>query len=451
MILSASQRATELIHEIAGGNPAPDVATAGALPESSADVVMRYQRCDALIGVPVPKERADQILERFGLEKARDGADETSWHVPSYRFDLQREADLIEEVVRVWGIENVAARSRSRFTPSSEADKSHDLQMFLRTSLAARGYSEARTSKLIPRTALVFDPQAVQLKNPLSEDHVALRSTLLPGLIGVLERNIREGAQRVRIFELSKVFLPPNADEQHRLGILTWIGAGPSGARTTDSEELFLDLKEVIASLLRDPSDKKPSERRLTFRRSAHPDLVLAAQIFWSDAPVGFVGQLDSRHARQLETEMPICVAELDFTSFENGEASDETRQSVDRKAALKGVPATALLGRIAFSELARYPAIRRDIAMIVPNEVTHEKILQAIWDSNEPLLEKVDFFDRYSGPEAEQRFGPGKKSMAYALTYRDKTRTLTNDEITVVHAKIRERLQRELGVELRE
>jgi phenylalanyl-tRNA synthetase beta chain len=442
VILPASQRATELIRELAAGNAAPDIAAAGEQPAPPKDVSLRYERCARLIGLPVAKEQVDQILERFGLEKASGSAEEASWHIPSFRSDLQREADLIEEVVRVFGIERVPVQYRSRFTPTSAADKSHDLQMLLRRSLAARGYSETRTSKLIPRTALVFDPQAVQLKNPLSEDHVALRSTLMPGLIDVLERNIREGAQELKIFEVSKVFIPPNADEQHRLGILAWASTGRSAARITDSEELFLDLKEVIASLLRDPSGKKPSDRRLTFRRSAHPDLVLAAQIFWDEGPVGFVGQLDSRHSRQLETEMPIGVAEIDFMSFEKGESKD---------IAVKGVPATALLGRISFSELSRYPAIRRDIAMIAPDELTHEKILQTIWDSNEPLLEKVDFFDRYSGPDAERRFGAGKKSMAYALTYRDKTRTLTNDEITVVHAKIRERLQRELGVELRE
>jgi len=111
----------------------------------------------------------------------------------------------------------------------------------------------------------------------------------------------------------------------------------------------------------------------------------------------------------------------------------------------------TAVLGRVSFAQFSRYPAIRRDIAMIVPDEMSYEKILGTIWDAKEPLLESVSFFDRYTGPEAERRFGAGKKSMAYALTYRDKTRTLTNEEITVVHAKIRERLQRELGVELRE
>ena len=451
MILPASQRATELILELAGGNPSPEIVTAGTLPQPPADVSLRYERCNELIGVPVPKERVVQILEGFGLKKARAGQDEISWRIPSFRPDLQREADLIEEVVRVFGIENVPVRYRSRFTPSSEADKSHDLQMLLRTLLVSRGYSEARTSKLIPRPALIFDPQAIQLKNALSEDHVALRSTLMPGLIDVLERNIRAGAERLKIFELSKIFIPPHADEQHRLGILTWKGAKQPSARATDSEELFLDLKETIASLLRDPSDKKPSDKHLAFRRSVHPDLVLAAHIFWDDVPVGFVGQLHSRHTRQLETYMPICIAEIDFKPFQSAESEDKSSQSIDRKVAVKGVPATALLGRISFSELSRYPAIRRDIAMIVPDELTHEKILQTIWDSNEPLLERVAFFDRYIGPDAERRFGAGKKSLAYTLTYRDKNRTLTNDEITVVHAKIRERLQRELGVELRE
>ena len=103
-----------------------------------------------------------------------------------------------------------------------------------------------------------------------------------------------------------------------------------------------------------------------------------------------------------------------------------------------------------AFREIDKFPSITRDIAMIVPEKLTHEKILATMLSANEPLLASVELFDVFSGNEG-QNFGAGKKSLAYALTYRDKTRTLTNDEITVVHAKIRERLQRELGVELRE
>jgi phenylalanyl-tRNA synthetase beta chain len=102
------------------------------------------------------------------------------------------------------------------------------------------------------------------------------------------------------------------------------------------------------------------------------------------------------------------------------------------------------------FREIEKFPAVTRDIAMIVPENLSHEKVLATITSANEPLLASIELFDVFSGGQ-EQNFGAEKKSLAYALTYRDKTRTLTNDEITVVHAKIRERLQRELGVELRE
>ncbi|MFN2623126.1 MAG: phenylalanine--tRNA ligase subunit beta [Chthoniobacterales bacterium] len=440
MVLAASNRAAELMREIAGAKPAAEIATAGKLPSPPSDVSLRYAHVDELIGISILPTRVDEILQRFGLQPASSSKEQSSWRIPSHRFDLRRDVDLIEEIVRAFGIENVPVRYRSQFTASSEADRMHDLQMGLRLSLVMLGYSEVRTSKLIPRSALVFDQQAVQLKNPLSEDHVALRSTLMPGLIGVLERNIREGAEQVKIFELSKVFIPPDAQEQHRLGILAWRKLTRLKGGIADSEELFLDVKETIASALRNPSDKKPSDRLLAFRQSVHPELAFTANIFWGDVHVGFVGQLHRRHARMLETEAPICIVEIDFQML-GGKERDVAR----------GVPIDALLRRISFSELSRYPAIRRDIAMVAPDHLSYEKILQTIWDSNEPLLERVEFFDRYIGPDAERRFGKGKKSMAYALTYRAKTRTLTNEEITAVHAKIRERLQRELGVELRE
>ena len=194
MILPASQRATELIRELAAGNPSPAIATAGELPPRPKDVSLRYERCAQLIGLRTPKERVDQILEGFGLEKARPGNDETSWRIPSYRSDLQREPDLIEEVVRVFGIDRVPVRDRSRFTPASEADRTYDFESALRQRLVARGLSEARTSALIPRTTGPFGAGAFELRNPLSEDHVALRPTLLAGLLDVLARNVRAGA-----------------------------------------------------------------------------------------------------------------------------------------------------------------------------------------------------------------------------------------------------------------
>jgi phenylalanyl-tRNA synthetase beta chain len=419
MILPASQRATELISELAGGNPSLQADAAGALPPAPADVVLPYERCTRLIGLPVPNQRVDQILEGFGLKKARTSEDETSWRIPSYRSDLQREADLIEEVVRVFGIERVPVSDRSRFTPESEADRAYDLESALRQRLVARGLSEARTSTLIPRKTGLFGAGALELRNPLSEDHVALRPTLLAGLLDVLARNVRAGASSIRLFELGHIFPTQDAVEKRSLA-LVFSGDAESNAhwRSVSRRLDLFDLKGVIETI---------GIEDLSFRRSEWPALSLCADVLSGSTIIGFLGQLAASHAEATGAAAPVFLAELEM----RGDLLTQRRA-------------------LRFREIEKFPSVARDIAMIVPEKLSHAKIMAAIEGAREPLLATIELFDLFSGKEAAS-LGAGKKSLAYTLTYRDKTRTLTNDEITVVHAKIRERLQRELGVELRE
>jgi phenylalanyl-tRNA synthetase beta chain len=419
MVLPASQRATELIRELASGNPAPDIATAGALPEPPPDVSLRYERCNELLGISVPRKSVVQILEGFSLEKRQGDEAKTSWGIPSFRADLQREADLIEEVVRVFGIAKVPSRYRSQFTPESEADRAYDFESGLRQRLVARGLSEVRTSALIPRHATLFAEGAVALRNPLSEDHVALRPSLLSNLIEVLTRNVRNGATSIRLFELGRVFSPPNALEKRSLGVVcTGDHVSKAHWHSAAARKLDLfDLKGIIEAVGID---------ELSLRRAERGGLSINADIFAGEKKIGFIGQLAAANAQQFEASSPILVAELEIRS---------------------DLFATA---RATFREIEKFPSITRDIAMIVPEKLSHQEIVSTISDAREPLLVSVELFDVFGGKQ-EQNFAAGKKSMAYTLTYRDKTRTLTNDEITVVHAKIRERLQRELGVELRE
>jgi phenylalanyl-tRNA synthetase beta chain len=334
---------------------------------------------------------------------------------------LRRDVDLIEEVVRAYGVDKITGTDRSRFTSSSVADRSHDLESSLRERLAANGLVEVRSSKLIPRNAIAFGENAIELRNPRSEDHVALRPTLLVGLLGVLDHNVRAGAEHVAIFELGRVFVPPTGKEERRLGILLCGNAtGEPHWRLREQHQLdFFDLKGTIESSM---------ARELSFRRARHPNLALATEIYRNNQLVGLAGQLSTSLATKIDAPGGIFLAEIavDFS--------------------IKGLGPAAT-----FREFGKFPAIARDIAMIAPEALTHEEILNVIFRVKEPLLEKVDFFDRYIGPEAERLFGPGNKSLAYTLTYRDKNRTLTNEEVTEVHARIRERLQRELGVTLRE
>jgi phenylalanyl-tRNA synthetase beta chain len=435
-ILPASSRAAQLMREIADGNPAKKIAAAGKVPANPPEVSLGYNKCNQMLGIEIPPKKVDEILERFGLSKAtstrldevpagpvgkrKAKKEESRWKIPSYRRDLQRDVDLVEEIVRSYGVQKIAGTDRSRFTPTSPADISHDLESALRERLAARGLAEARSSKLIPRRQMAFAENAIELRNPLSEDHVALRPSLLAGLLGVLERNVRAGAERVAIFELGRVFLPPSGKEERRLGILLWGAlAGAPYWRSLEKRQLdFIDLKGAIESI---------AASELSFLRTEHRDLTLAVEIRSGNSAIGIAGQLASSHAAALDAPGAVLLAELNVDLILGAFADNPV-----------------------FRELERFPAITRDIAMIVPEKIAHEGIVRVIGEANEPLLESVQLFDLFVGDEGSN-VGAGRKSLAYRLTYRDRSRTLTNEEVTAVHAKIRERLQRELGAELRE
>jgi phenylalanyl-tRNA synthetase beta chain len=424
MVLHASHRATELIRHVAGATPAKDVETAGKVPANPADVSLSYEKCDRLVGVNIKPKTVDEILTRFGLKRKKSVETISKWKIPSYRRDLQRDVDLIEEIVRGYGVDKVPGTDRSRFTVSSAADRSHDLESRLRERLLAYGLLEVRTSKLIPRRAIAFGENAITLRNPLSEDHVALRPNLLVGLLDVLDRNIRAGAERVTIFEIGRVFEPPNGEEKKRAAILLWGDIARQVHWRGEKRALdFFDLKGAIElvriGLVR--NDK------LSFRRGQNSHMALAVDIVADNDLIGLAGQLSNSLSSKVDASGAVLVAEV----------------SLDFPKSSRGSHAT-------FREFGKFPAVTRDIAMIVPEALTHEEIINEISRANEPLLENVEFFDVFTGQQAVH-LGPGKKSLAYTLTYRDRNRTLTNEEVTEVHARIRERLQRELGVTLRE
>ncbi|CAA9255165.1 MAG: Phenylalanyl-tRNA synthetase beta chain [uncultured Chthoniobacterales bacterium] len=422
MTLRASARAAELIQQIAGGTPAAEISVAGAPLERPTDVSLRYERCNQLLGVTVGSQQVDSILQQFGLTRSSAGtADASVWSVPSHRRDLQREVDLIEEVVRAYGIDKIAPRHRSRFTPQSDADRAADLQSVLRQRLVALGLFEARTSALISRAdASTSARGAVDLKNPLSEDHVALRPSLTAGLLDVLMRNQNMGASSIRLFELGRVFAPPDATERRSLGLLFSgeTARAPHWRATAKRQLDFFDLKGAIEAL-RIPE--------LGFRRAEHPAFALAAEITAAGEVIGLAGQLATERATQLGAAAPVFLAQIDL------EPLCQSARSGCR-----------------YEEIDKYPAVSRDIAMIVPEALSHVEVEGVLAAANEPLVQSVRLFDLFSGREGSS-VGSGKKSLAYTLTYRDKNRTLTGDEVTVVHTRIRERLKSELGAELRE
>ena len=328
--------------------------------------------------------------------------------------------DLIEEVVRTYGIGKIPSARRSQFTPVSAADLVHDREANLRRLLTAQGLTEARTSALVPRGQSLFNPEAYALRNPLSEDHVAMRPSLLPGSLAVLARNLRGGERSIRLFELGRTFSPADGDEVRRIGFvlcgqttssIAWRGGSPRHL------DLF-DAKGVIDSL---------GSENLVFRRGARSELALSAELSRGDEPIGFVGQLHAADATALGASAPVIVGEILLRPLLDA-AAHPTK----------------------FSELQKFPAITRDIALLVPEGVSHAAVEACFHGAAEPLLARVELFDVFSGKAGDSP-GSNRRSLAYTLTYRDKNRTLTNDEINVIHTRIRERIQRDLAAELRE
>ena len=289
--------------------------------------VCAIDRCDQLLGVSVPREEMKGALERLGLTKLEKSDAASTWQIPSYRADLKREVDLIEEVVRVYGINKIPSANRSTFMPVSAADRRADFETALRQRLIALGIFEVRTSALIPRDAIAAAGGAVELKNPLSEDHVALRPNLVRGLLDVLARNQNMGATSIRLFELGNIFLTPDATEKRALGLLFsgevssaphWRARGKATARFLRSEG----------------RDRDAAHSRAQFSAHGKPGYALAAEVLSGDKSSALPARLGGRARLR--------------------------RADRDR-------PRSRTRGAGKFQAIEKYPAVARDIAMIVP------------------------------------------------------------------------------------
>lgn len=415
-VLRACQRATDLIVELAGtaGTQVGEVVAAGSVPDFSCTVTLRPNRCSEILGAEIPAEKANAILSGLGLEQSGD-----SWKIPSFRQDLRREIDLIEEVTRVYGIENIPGREMGRFTGASASDKSHDREMKLRNALVGHGFYEARTLTLVGEKAAEFAENVLRVRNPLTEDQVVLRPDLIGGLLGVVANNARVGVKSLRLFEIGRVYQAAEMEESAHLGLAMTGALNGGEAHWRSGEDRaadFYDIKGVLAGL---------GLGELEYVQATHPGLALAVEIRSGGKRVGLVGQVWPVKARELDINAPIVVAELDLQ-------------------ALKPVAP----GR--YEEINKFPGTTRDIAVIVPLTLSHEQIGNVLKEANETLLESVKLFDVFTDSTGA-KIAADRKSMAYSLTYRAKGRTLTSEEVNAAHARLKERLKLELGVQFRE
>jgi phenylalanyl-tRNA synthetase beta chain len=424
MVLAASALATQIIVEIAGGKASDVVCIAGELPARTGVIALDPEHAKSFLGGHLGKAEQDAILEKLGLVSNGDA----TWQIPGYRADLQRPIDLIEEIARVHGLAGVPARLRVEPAPASSRDAFHDHVVAGKSRLASLGWFEARTLKLISRSQLAdafhADAGAVPLKNPLSEDHTHLRPSILPGLLAVAARNRSMGANRLAFFETGTIFQPAadGAKESQSIALLLAGAAGAeSWADAKPREATLADLRAAIDQLL-------PPGRKLKVQAVERPGCILAAKLSLSKKePLGWFGQIAPARARGLDCPFPVYVAELDMERLHELRASKPPR----------------------FEELPKFPAVTRDIALEVPADFPASRIDAALGNVAEPLLESWSVFDVFADPTGT-RLPADRKSLAWSLVYRDRTRTLRSEEVDAAHTKVRDALAKLQGVSQR-
>ena len=426
-VVTASSFAVKLILETAGGTAEDTTLIAGEAPVLVRSVMLDAQKLDQLMGGSIDLIDAEEILTRLGLTKLADG----TWDVPSFRADLQRHIDLVEEIARVHGLANVPSRFLGAFVPASPVDAAYDADMVLRRRLAALGLHECQTIKLIADSQIsdvlplrpLQDGDIIRVKLPLSEDHAVMRPSIVPGLIASAARNVRQQAKSLRFFEMGRVFRNAGGgkakdQESETLALLLSGAAQPTGWSQADRSADLHDLKGILSALLGD--------RKITFTPKDRPGFALASDIKVDDQNIGVFARLTPARERELDFTTPVFVAELDLGKL--------------RK----------LLNGISHVEdLPQFPGSSRDAAMELPITTPNARIEAVIAKLAEPLLVSSECFDVFTDPTG-QKISAESKSVAYRFHYREATRTLKAEEIDAAHQKVLEALTKELGVKFR-
>jgi phenylalanyl-tRNA synthetase beta chain len=423
----ASQRAAQLILETAGGQLAEGVVDVQPKAKEAKTIVLRYAKTEALLGIKIPHAEQVALLGKLGFEASAQTNDSCAFTVPSWRVDIKRETDLIEEIERLHGLAKTPATPPRGAIGTNAFDSVYDQIGEVRRILAGLGLNEAQGQTLIAKSEVrnAKDEEIVALANPLSSDMDVLRPSLLPGLLHSLSHNVTRKNYDVALFEIGRVFLKNNnaTKEERRVAIaLTgqralnfWSGA------ERDAKFDVADLKGFVEELL-----EQFGVRGVVFtRREATTGLFLesATITLGGKLPLGEFGLVSPVLAKKYDLRDAVLLAELNLD------------QLLARRNAAKP-----------FKALPQFPSSRRDVAMLVPEAVSHDAVLQAVKQAKAPNLEAVELFDVFRGKNVPE----GQKSLAYAFTYRGTDKTLTDADVNAAHAKVVEALKVQLKAELR-
>jgi phenylalanyl-tRNA synthetase beta chain len=423
---TAIEYATRLILDLAGGTPAPvtEAVREADLP-ATATIGLRRARIARVLGIQIADADVERILRALGMDVT---ATVEGWQViaPSRRFDVAIEEDLIEELARIHGYEQIpttlpGGASRIAMPTETRLD-----ELSVRRQLVARDLQETINYAFVDAALLAqwqLSEGLVALANPLSAELAVMRPSLLPGLVATLGRNAARQLGRVRLFELGRVFHQQAGEGQPAPLETQRVAAAICGDADTQQWGLptrkvdFHDLKgdlESLAAASGAALEFKPSQRPY-----GHP--ARSAEVYRDGVSLGWIGQIHPRLAKAMDIDVDVVAFELDLAPL-----------------AARALPRA--------TELSRFPSMRRDLAFLVPEAAAWADLEATLRRAVGPLLREVTLFDRYVGQGVE----PGFKSLAMGLILQDKSRTLTDRDVDAVVAEAVSAMEREHHARIR-
>jgi len=419
----ALERASNLLIEICSGKlgPITEVRSTKDIPRKKS-IRLTRNRLDKVLGTRVPTKNVTKILSGLNMTPIKDPK---GWKVkpPQYRFDLDAEHDLIEEIARVYGFDNLTSRT-PRIIASSERSSEKTVHQDILTSyLINRDFNEVVTYSFVDselQSRLGFVERIVKIKNPIASNMNVMRQSLWPGLLAVVGNNYRRQYRRIRLFEIGNVFFSKKHafKEEKRIG---GVVTGSSERLRWDHESSqidFFDVKGVIEGLLALDGRKVAYNFEPTSIPSLHPGQ--SAEICYRDQLIGFVGMLSPSIQKYLEIDPSVYLFEINLDFLKT-----------------RAIPS--------YCPISRFPSVTRDLSILVKQEDPAGKVEQVIRSNAGNLVTSISLFDVYSGEGVKKTH----KSLSFSLTFQSSSRNLTEKEVETVFERIVTALK-EIGADLR-
>jgi phenylalanyl-tRNA synthetase beta chain len=434
-VIPAAYRCARLIRELAGGQIAGAMKVADTNnPEifsslRGRSIELNFDYCNRLLGKTIEPDSIAAILTALQFEVASQDRDKMVVHVPSFRNDVHRAADLVEEVARCTGygeFEPTLPKAPVKAPEPMEVDRGFTAKV--RQYLIDSGLDEAVTYSFADKNALAHFPthdanlenDIVTIQNALVSGEETMRTSMLPTLLVCAKRNVAHGNQDFGLFEIARTYFANEEKTEKKTLAGLLIGNPHAGWRNTRKEHDFFDLKGIIEGILQLAGLR--GYRSMEPPACLHPKRGIEAQI--GKTPVGYFGELHPQLADQYELPGRVLVFELDMKVL-----SDQSRAA-----------------RVQYKPFSSYPAVKRDMALLIPETVSSDHIEKIIRRESGNLLEDVSIFDYYRGKQVQE----GCISIAFRLTFRSTEGTLKEEDVDAVFNRVLTQLKKKLDIQLR-